>query len=250
MIKKILKKIIPVSFRHKIHALQYKLFGVDRGYKHLSAEDVFDDIYNEGIWGKDEQMNSTSGTGSHKEEIVGPYVDVVKKIIAENNINSVADLGCGDFAVGSLLIDYCNIYNAYDVSKVILDRNRIKYRSPNLKFEKLDLSKDILPDADIAFVRQVLQHLSNESIKSFVDKLNNSKNFKYLVITEHIPSNANFEPNKNKPSGPNIRIAINSGVILHKEPFNLKFKTMENVLSINEDTGGFNAVIQTTLYKF
>jgi len=250
MIKKILKKIIPVSFRHKIRALQYKLFGVDRGYKHLSAEDVFDDIYNEGIWGKDEQMNSTSGTGSHKEEIVGPYVDVVKKIIAENNINSVADLGCGDFAVGSLLIDYCNIYNAYDVSKVILDRNRIKYRSPNLKFEKLDLSKDILPDADIAFVRQVLQHLSNESIKSFVDKLNNSKNFKYLVITEHIPSNANFEPNKNKPSGPNIRIAINSGVILHKEPFNLKFKTMENVLSINEDTGGFNAVIQTTLYKF
>lgn len=250
MIKKILKKIIPVSFRHKIRALQYKLFGVDRGYKHLSAEDVFDDIYNEGIWGKDEQMNSTSGTGSHKEEIVGPYVDVVKKIIAENNINSVADLGCGDFAVGALLIDYCNIYNAYDVSKVILDRNRIKYRSPNLKFEKLDLSKDILPDADIAFVRQVLQHLSNESIKSFVDKLNNSKNFKYLVITEHIPSNANFEPNKNKPSGPNIRIAINSGVILHKEPFNLKFKTMENVLSINEDTGGFNAVIQTTLYKF
>ena len=48
MIKKILKKIVPVSFRHKIRALQYKLFGVDRGYKHLSAEDIFDNIYNEG----------------------------------------------------------------------------------------------------------------------------------------------------------------------------------------------------------
>ena len=229
--------------------MQYKFFGLDSKYKHLTAEDVFDDIYEKGIWGKDEQMNSTSGTGSHKEEIVGPYVEVVKKIIAENNINSVADLGCGDFAVGSLLIDYCNIYNAYDVSKVILDRNRIKYRSPNLKFEKLDLSKDKLPHAEIAFVRQVLQHLSNENIKSFVDQLNISKNFKYLLITEHLPYNPNFVPNKNKPSGPNIRIAINSGVILHNEPFNLKFKTMDNVLSINEHTGGFNAVIQTTLYE-
>lgn len=249
MIKKILKKIIPVSFRHKIRALQYKLFGVDRGYKHLSTEDIFDNIYNEGIWGKDEESNSTSGTGSHKAEIVDPYVDVVKKILIENKINSVADLGCGDFAVGSLLVDYCEIYNAYDVSKVILDRNRSKYQFPNLKFEKLDLSKDKLPHAEIAFVRQVLQHLSNENIKSFVDQLNISKNFKYLLITEHLPYNPNFVPNKNKPSGPNIRIAIDSGVILHNEPFNLKFKTMDNVLSINEDTGGFNAVIQTTLYK-
>jgi len=55
--------------------------------------------------------------------------------------------------------------------------------------------------------------------------------------------------NKNKPSGPNIRIVINSGVILHNEPFNLNFKTMEKVLSIDEDTGGSNATIQTTLYK-
>ncbi len=249
MIKEILKKIIPVSLRNKIRAIQYKLFGVDRGYKHLSSEDIFDNIYNKGIWGKDEQSNSTSGTGSHKVEIVNPYVHLVKKILTENNINSVADLGCGDFAVGSLLVDYCEIYNAYDVSKVILDRNRSKYQLPNLKFEKLDLSKDILPYADIAFVRQVLQHLSNEDIKSFVDQVNISKNFKYLLITEHLPNNSKFESNKNKPSGPNIRIAINSGVILHNEPFNLKFETMENVLSINEDTGGFNGVIQTTLYK-
>ena len=83
MIKEILKKIIPVSLRHKIRALQYKFFGVDRGYNHLSAEDIFDNIYNKGIWGKDEQSNSTSGTGSHKAEIVDPYVDVVKKILSD-----------------------------------------------------------------------------------------------------------------------------------------------------------------------
>jgi len=250
MIKEILKKIIPTTIRNKIRALQYKVFGLDSKYKYLSPEDVFDNIYKKGIWGIDDQSNSTSGTGSHKSEIVDPYVDVVKKILRENKIKTVADLGCGDFAVGSLLVDYCETYNAYDVSEIILQRNRSKYELPNLKFEKLDLSKDTLPYADIIFVRQVLQHLSNQNIKSFVDQLNISKKCKYLLLTEHLPLNPNFLPNKNKPSGPNIRIAINSGVILHDEPFNLKFKTMENVLSINEDTGGFNAVIQTTLYKF
>ena len=249
MIKEILKKIIPIKLRQKIRTLEYKVFGLDSRYKHLSTEDIFDNIYEKGIWGKDEQNNSTSGAGSHKVEIVDPYVNVVKKIIAENNIKTVVDLGCGDFAVGSLIVDCCESYNACDVSNVILERNRSKYQSPKLKFEKLDLSKDILPHADIAFVRQVLQHLSNENIKSFVQQLNNSKNFKFLLVTEHLPFDKNFLPNKNKPSGPNIRIAINSGVILHNEPFNLNYKTMETVLSVDQDTGGSNAVIQTTLYK-
>jgi hypothetical protein len=82
-----------------------------------------------------------------------------------------------------------------------------------------------------------------------VQQINNSKRFKFLLVTEHIPFDSNFVPNKNKPSGPNIRIAINSGVILHNGPFNLNFKTMEKVLSIDEDTGGSKAIIQTILYK-
>ena len=249
MIKQILKKIVPIKIRHKIRALEHKIFGLDSKYKNLSTEDVFDNIYEKGIWGKDEQSNSTSGTGSHKAEIVDPYVNVVKKVITDNDIKTAVDLGCGDFAVGSLIVDCCETYNACDISNVILEKNRSKYQSPKLKFEKLDLSKDVLPHADIAFVRQVLQHLSNENIKSFVQQLNDIKNFKYLLITEHLPFDKNFLPNKNKPNGPNIRIAINSGVILHNEPFNLNYKTMETVLSVDQDTGGSNAVIQTTLYK-
>lgn len=250
MTKEILKKIIPIKLRQKIRALEHKIFGLDSKYKNLSTEDVFDNIYEKGIWGKDEQSNSTSGTGSHKAEIVDPYVNVVKKVITDNNIKTVADLGCGDFAIGSQIIDYCESFRAYDISNIILERNRSKYKHPNLKFYKLDLSKDELPHADMAFVRQVLQHLSNENIKNFVHQLNTSKKFKYLLLTEHLPLKSKFVPNIDKPSGPNIRIANNSGVILHEKPFNLKFKTMENVLSINEDTGGFNAVILTTLYKF
>lgn len=195
MIKQILKKIVPIKIRHKIRALEHKIFGLDSKYKNLSTEDVFDNIYEKRIWKKDEQSNSTSGTGSHKAEIIDPYINVVKKVITDNNIKTAVDLGCGDFTVGSLIVDCCETYNARDISNVILEKNRSKYQSPKLKFEKLDL------------------------------------------------------PNKNKPSGPNIRIAINSGVILHNEPFNLNYKTMETVLSVDQDTGGSNAVIQATLYK-
>ena len=77
-----------------------------------------------------------------------------------------------------------------------------------LEFRKVNLAEDELPVGDIAFGRQVLQHLSNREIVHFAEKLNLTKPYKYIVITEHLPFSSNFIPNVDKPSGPNNRVAI------------------------------------------
>ena len=84
-------------------------------------------------------------------------------------------------------------------------------------FKILNVSINELPKGDIAFVRQVLQHLSNDEIKKFVDKLNKDKPYRFLLVTEQLPSKENFKANLDKNTGANIRVSLDSGVELHKK---------------------------------
>jgi len=248
MIKSFLKKVIPSHTRQKIRQIQYKLFGLEHSYKHLSTEQVFETIYQKGIWGKNEKGLSTSGRGSHTESIVIPYINAIKKVTEDYPLNSAVDLGCGDFAVGSKLFDMFDRYIACDISSTILNRNKRLYDYKKIEFRKINLAEDELPIGDIAFVRQVLQHLSNREIALFVEKINLTKPYKYIVITEHLPFSSNFIPNIDKPSGPNIRVSLDSGVVLHAPPFQLNYQEKHEICNVEESTGGRKAVIQSVLY--
>ena len=248
MIKSFFKKIIPSHIRQKIRRFQYKFVGLENSYKHLSTEQVFETIYQNGIWGKDEKGLSTSGSGSHTESIVIPYINAIQKVTEKFTLNSAVDLGCGDFAVGSKLFDMFDSYIACDISSTILDRNKRLYDHEKIDFRKINLAEDELPIGDIAFVRQVLQHLSNREIELFVDKINLTKPSKYIVITEHLPFSSEFIPNIDKPNGPNIRISLNSGVILHASPFLLNYQEKHEICTVEESTGGSKAVIKSVLY--
>ena len=68
-------------------------------------------------------------------------------------------------------------------------------------------------------VRQVLQHLTNSEIIKFVEKVKSS--YEYLICTEHLPSNNDYIPNIDKPTGADIRLGIGSGIDLTRAPFNL-----------------------------
>ena len=92
-------------------------------------------------------------------------------------------------------------------------------------------------------VRQVLQHLSNSEVQNILNKLTD---FKYVILTEHIPE-GDFVANKDIISGQGIRIKKQSGVDILKEPFNFKVKEKRPLLAVplKENKG----VIVTTLYK-
>ena len=97
-------------------------------------------------------------------------------------------------------------------------------------------------------MRQVLQHLSNLEIALFVEKLNQTKPYRYVVITEHLPISSNFTPNIDMPSGPNIRVSFDSGVILHAPPFQLNYQEKHEICTVEELNGGIKAVIKSVLY--
>lgn len=160
---------------------------------------------------------------------------------------TIVDIGCGDFNVGKHFAAAAEKYLACDISSVILERNRKEFsKLKNVEFRQLDLAKDALPTGEVCFVRQVLQHLSNRDIKRFVSKVNRNRPFKYLVVSEHLPEDKHFPANRNKPTGGNIRLCLNSGVVLHQKPFGLVVRRHSMLLEVNESAG----IIRTTVYEF
>ena len=66
------------------------------------------------------------------------------------------------------------------------------------------------------------------------------------MITEHLPISDNFKANVDKGRGSDIRLKIGSGVVLHKDPFNLNALRNFDLLEVFVNGGR----IKTTIYEF
>ncbi len=243
--KKIIKALLPkfiLDFRTQI-----VLRKLEKDFAGKSTKEVFSKIYSDKLWGdKNEDCKFNSGSGSRQENVVESYVDSIKKYFAEKGRLSVVDLGCGDFLVGSKVRHIFNDYTACDIVNELIEHHKTHFKDLNVNFIQLDMTKDEFPKADVLFVRQVLQHLSNELILGFMDKLKSSS-YRLLVLTEHVPKGS-FKANLDKPVGSGIRLgrgAEDSGVVLTEAPFFLKAKNQEVICEVPQMDGIIRTIVYT-----
>lgn len=242
-IKKFVKSYVPTLVVNGIRNLRTPI-GYEN-YKKLSTREVFEKIYETNAWGRpeDPEQKFYSGTGSHDGLVASTYLNAVRGFLQCLDAKpDVVDLGCGDFSVGSQVRPLCQRYIACDIVAALIEFNKRKFGSLDVDFRTLDLTRDELPPADIVFVRQVLQHLSNAQIKRALPQLANR--YRYLVLTEHLPAKEEFVPNVDKPAGPGIRLQLESGVVLTSAPFLLQPRNEDRLCQVEEDGG----MIRTTLY--
>ena len=93
---------------------------------------VFSAIYESKIWGlsTDHSRPFFSGSGSSDRETVEPYVAVVAEFFSRfPRKMSAVDIGCGDFRVGSRLVDSFSEYTACDVVEELIEFNQVHYRT-------------------------------------------------------------------------------------------------------------------------
>ena len=212
-----------------------------RNKKPWPTKDAMQQVYEKNLWGSS-TSDFYSGDGSHRSEIVAPYVEALVKFLnAFESPVSVCDLGCGDFNVGKELVKYTKNYIAVDIVPELIERNKQEFKLANLEFQCLDIAVDELPIADCAIVRQVLQHISNDEIKQVVAKLSS---YDYVIVTEHVPE-GDFVPNIDIISGQGTRLKKQSGINLLLPPFNFKVLEESVLLSVIDKNG----LIVTTLYR-
>lgn len=203
---------------------------------------AMEQVYAMNLWGSDTR-EFYSGEGSHRPEIVKPYLEVVITFLNSKEASlTVCDLGCGDFNVGKQLVQHTKQYVAIDIVADLIAHNKTTFVAPNLEFRCLDIAKDDLPGGDCVLLRQVLQHLSNTEIQQILPKLTQ---YKYILLTEHLPM-GDFTPNKDIISGQGIRLKKQSGVDLLAPPFEFNVVSEKLLGSVMLENG--LGVIETKLY--
>jgi hypothetical protein len=229
----------------------YRRAKLSRRNQRMTTEEVFTDIYSNNRWGG-RSGTFCSGDGSREMAIVSPYVKTITAELDRMGAASmtVIDLGCGDYSVGRQLSPVCGRYIGVDIVKPLIAYNQTAFGSRTVSFQHSNIIQDTLPDGDICFVRQVLQHLSNDQIAAVVPKLDQ---FRWCFITEHHPSPGKLQgPNGDKPHGDGIRITHGSGVFLDEPPFNIpaaRYRLLLEVPAIVPIGGADAGVIRTYVLK-
>jgi hypothetical protein len=153
-----------------------------------NSKDIFTKIYETQAWGKttNKEYNGSSGAGSDALFNIKTYVPKVKAFIENNNIKSIADIGCGEFISGPDIYDNLEIsYTGYDVYKNLINHLNKKYKNnKKYNFIQNDAILDVknISKADLCILKDILQHWPTLRIVKFLDYVIKNKIFKYILI--------------------------------------------------------------------
>jgi len=197
-----------------------------------SPEEVFTEIYMNNLWGG-KPGEFYSGSGTTNPQVNALYCQALSqeaKRFEFQNLTLV-DLGCGDMRIGNKIAKLGKKYVGADVVGPLIEQHKKQYSTDKISFHQIDITRDELPEGEICFLRQVLQHLSNKQIISVLPKL---ERYQQVYITEHIPNpDLLTTPNLDKSHGGEIRLLLHSGVYLHSAPFNLPIEDLEVILEVD-----------------
>jgi SAM-dependent methyltransferase len=236
-LKRTFKPFVPLVLRH-----QWNRYVNRRRNFRQSASEAFGTIYSGKHWGGAEH-DFYSGPGSHTTDVVEPFIRSVRSLLSTYPRSpTVVDIGCGDFTVGSRLVDLARDYVACDVVPALIERNRRKFGQTNVTFKVVDAIVDPLPPGDVVIVRQVFQHLRNDQIIAIVRKLSQ---YPTWIVSEHLPA-GEFRPNRDKLADNDNRLPLNSGIVVTAKPFHIKPKSSTILCESATDDG----VIRTIAYRF
>ena len=156
---------------------------------------------------------------------------IMNRIKEDYGISTCVEIGCGDFNVAQMYAGLFEEYTGIDIVDSIIKENHRRYGSESIHFAQMDAVTDVLPDAELLVIRQVLQHLNNAEIKRIISKFGN---YNYILIGEtqykkQLAENCNKDIDRSR----NTRRNKKSGVYLEEPPFSLNTQIM-NVTEYSE----------------
>ena len=144
---------------------------------------VFDQIYKSQFWGSGTSEKPLSGTGSNSEAAL-PYTRFIGAIILKHNVQSVVDVGHGDWNMWQEYKFENVAYTGLDISPYITEQVAKIHALPNRKFVTSDITKDHHNfEADMLISKDCLQHLSNRDVQLILSSI---QKFHLLVLCNDV----------------------------------------------------------------
>jgi hypothetical protein len=126
----------------------------------MNMVETFNHIYQTNHWMSPE---SISGEGSDSTQTIQLKKEL-PILINEFKIKTMLDIPCGDFNWMNEIELNIEHYIGADIVEEIVQKNKNAYESESRIFQRLDLTKDVLPKTDLIFCRDCLVHLSFNDI--------------------------------------------------------------------------------------
>lgn len=153
-----------------------------------STKDTFERVYRTHRWGAD---GGGSGPGSTCEQSVGAS-RVLFYVIVSLNLNSVVDAACGAMTWQSnLLPQLLSLkpslrYVGLDAAQRIINQNNLMFRQyhPNVRFEHVELENVVIPQTDLIFSRDTMQHNTIKGVAQILHRFVQS-NASHVLTTSY-----------------------------------------------------------------
>jgi len=173
-LKKILSLIPGVAWASDI----YKNYTLNR-CKNL--EEVFTCHYKKNLWGDDESISGPGSTLEYTANIREHF----PKLFSDYNIHSFLDAPCGDYNWFAHVERPKGFsYTGADIVQSLIEKNQSKFGASDTQFQHLDITKELLPRADLWLCRDCLFHLSEKDIYLVLENFVKS-DIAYLLTTSH-----------------------------------------------------------------
>lgn len=145
----------------------------------------FSKVYSRNLW---EGKNSRSGQGSEGEFAIQKK-KILGEIIKDYKIESILDIGCGDFYWMREVVQLVQKYHGVDVVDDLVRNNIKEYGCENVTFQCLDVSLSAdqarlsARNADLIICLDVFGHLLNKEVDSLLRFILCDLDSQYILLT-------------------------------------------------------------------
>ena len=154
----------------------------------LGLAERFARIYSTNLWSDPE---SRSGVGSTLDSTRTLRAEL-PKALRQLGAHLLLDVPCGDFTWMEQ-VDLSGIeYIGGDIVPLIVEQNQRLHSHRSRRFMQLDLTHDVLPDADVLLCRDCLVHLSYANIRVVLANIARS-NIRFVLMTSFPGRRDNYD---------------------------------------------------------
>jgi hypothetical protein len=169
---------------------------IDHRLRPNSLKRRFTSVYDQGGWSDPVLGAPQSGLGSTVKNTTGSREVILTtaiRLFSGQATLRIVDAPCGDMTWMPLLLnelakEFEHVeYTGIDVVEDLIESNRKRVCSTSnvsCKFECLDVTRDRIPDCDLFFCKDLVNHLNNRDISRLIKNLQNS-NCKYAMISSN-----------------------------------------------------------------
>lgn len=112
-------------------------------------------------------------------------------LLAELEINSIFDAGCGDFN-WMKDIPYAGSYIGADIVPSLIDNLNTEYGDESHRFATMDVTEDLPPTVDLIVCRDVLLHLPNAEVAEALRNFRASGS-RWLLVSTYSKTRRNWD---------------------------------------------------------